>query len=166
MNAGQDAEFRIELARAQDIPIILHMITAIAEYEHLSHELTVTEAILRDALFGPSPAAEVVIGYVGSVPVGFAVYFPTFSTAPGHAGLYLEDLYVEPGWRGRGFGRQLLAHVARTATARGRGGLHWSVLRWNESAIRFYRSLGAVPVEDSVSFRLAGDALERLVGES
>lgn len=161
-----EAELRIEPATERDTPVILRMITALTEYERLSHELAVTEAILRDALFGPRPAAEVVLGYVRSEPVGFAVYFPTFSTAPGQTGLYLEDLYVEPGWRGRGFGRKLLAHVARVAAARGRGGLHWSVLRWNESAIRFYRSLGAAPVEDSVSFRLAGEALERLAGEA
>jgi GNAT superfamily N-acetyltransferase len=141
------------------------MIRALVDLERLSHEFTVTESILRQALFGARPAAEVVLGYVREEPVGFAVSFPAFSTASGRTGLYLEDLYVEPQWRGRGFGRQLFAHVAKAAAERGGGGLSWSVLNWNESAIRFYRSVGAEQVQDSLSFRLVGTALDRLVGE-
>ena len=160
-----EAEFRIEPAREGDTPVILRMITALVDHEQLSHELTVTESKLRQALFGTRPAAEVVLGYVGTEPVGFAVYFPTFSTASGHTGLYLEDLYVEPQWRGRGLGRKLFAHVAKVAAERGGGGLSWSVLNWNECAIRFYRSLGAEQMQDSLSFRLRGKALDRLVGE-
>lgn len=165
MDVHDEAKFRIEPARESDVPVIFHMIKALVDYERLSHEFAITESILRQALFGPLPAAEVVLAYVGMEPVGFAVYFPTFSTASGHLGLYLEDLYVEPQWRGRGFGRKLLAHVARVAAARGGGGLNWSVLSWNESAIRFYRTLGAEQVEDLLSFRLTGKALDRLVGE-
>jgi ribosomal protein S18 acetylase RimI-like enzyme len=160
-----EAEFRIEPAREGDTPVILRMITALVDHERLWHELTVTESKLRQALFGTRPAAEVVLGYVGTEPVGFAVYFPTFSTASGHTGLYLEDLYVEPQWRGRGLGRKLFAHVAKVVAERGGGGLSWSVLNWNKSAIRFYRSLGAEQMEDSLSFRRMGKALDRLVGE-
>jgi GNAT superfamily N-acetyltransferase len=160
-----EPEFRIEPAREHDAPVILRMIKALADYERLSHEFAITESILRQAVFGTHPVAEVVLGYAGTEPVGFAVYFPTFSTAPGHTGLYLEDLFVEPQWRGRGFGRKLLAHVAKVAAARGCRELNWSVLTWNELAIRFYRSLGADLVEDSVSFRLTGRALNRLVGD-
>lgn len=116
-------------------------------------------------MFGTRPAAEVVLGYVGSEPVGFAVYFPTFSTASGHTGLYLEDLYVEPRWRRRGFGRRLFRHVAKVASDRGHRGLSWAVLNWNESAIRFYRAIGAEQLGDSLSFRLGGTALDRLLGE-
>ncbi len=160
-----DADLRIEPARESDTPVILRMIKALVDYERLSHELTVTEPILRQALFGAQPAAEVVLGYVGTEPVGFAVYFPTFSTASGRTGLYLEDLYVEPQWRRRGLGHQLFAHVAKVAAERAGGGLSWSVLEWNESAIRFYRSVGAEQIQDSLSFRLMGKALDRLVGE-
>src|SRR5262245_18500013 len=106
------SELRIEAARESDTPVILRMLRALADYEQLSHEVSVTEAILRKALFGARPAAEVVLGFVGAEPVGLAVYYLTFSTAPGHTGLFLEDLYVEPQWRSRGFGRMLLAHVA------------------------------------------------------
>lgn len=159
------ADLRIEPARESDTPVILRMIKALVDYERLSHEFTVTESILRQALFGAQPAAEVVLGYVGTEPVGFAVYFPTFSTASGRTGLYLEDLYVEPQWRGIGLGRRLFAHVAKVAVERGGGGLSWSVLNWNQSAIRFYRSVGAEQIQDSLSFRLMGEALYRLVGE-
>jgi GNAT superfamily N-acetyltransferase len=163
---GDAVELRIEIAREADTPLLLRMIRALVEYERLSHELTVTEPRLREALFGPRPAAEAVLGFVGREPVGFAVYFPTFSTASGQRGLYLEDLYVEPQWRGRGLGRKLLAHVARVAAERGHGGLSWSVLDWNHPAIRFYRALGAERIADSLHFRLTGTAFDRLVGES
>ncbi len=164
--ATDDAEFRIERTSEGDTPVILRMIKALVDHERLTHEFTVTESVLRDALFGARPAAEVVLGYVGTTPVGFAVYFPTFSTASGRTGLYLEDLYVEPEWRGRGFGRQLLAHVARVAAERGGNGLNWSVLDWNESASRFYQNLGAEQMQDSLSFRLRGQAFDRLAGEA
>ena len=141
------------------------MIRALVDYERLTHEFTVTESILRAALFGERPAAEVALGYVGTEPVGFAVYFPTFSTASGDTGLYLEDLYVEPAWRNRGLGRKLFAHVAKVAFGRGSRHVSWSVLNWNESAMRFYRSLGADPIQDSTSFRIIGRAFDRLVEE-
>ena len=161
---GDNEELRIERATERDTPVIVHMIRALVDYEHLSHEFTVTEAILKNALFGSRPAAEVVLAYVGTEAVGFAVYYPTFSTASGQRGLYLEDLYVEPQWRGRGFGRALFAHVAKVAAGRGWRRLNWSVLDWNESAMRFYRSLGAEAMPDSASYRLIGPAFDRVVG--
>ena len=139
---ADDIELRIEPARESDTPTVLRLIRALVDYERLTDEFTVTESILRAALFGERPAAEVALGYVGTEPVGFAVYFPTFSTASGDTGLYLEDLYVEPAWRNRGLGRKLFAHVAKVAFGRGGRHVSWSVLNWNESAMRFYRSLG------------------------
>ena len=155
-------EFRIEPATEPDVPVILRLIRALTDHERLSHEFALTEPILREALFGSRPAAEAVLGFVGVEPVGLVVYFPTFSTAPGRIGLYVEDLYVKPQWRGRGFGRKLLAHVAGLAAGRGGASLQWSVLRWNGAAIRFYRSLGAERVDDAWGFQLRGDALRRL----
>jgi ribosomal protein S18 acetylase RimI-like enzyme len=162
MAVRDETEFRIEPARDSDTPVILRMIKALVDHEHLSNEFALTESKIRQALFGTPPAAGAVLGYVGTEPVGLAVYFPTFSTAPGQTGLYLEDLYVEPEWRRRGVGRKLFAHVAKLAAERG-GGLSWSVLSWNESAIRFYQSLDAEQQQDSLSFRLTGAALDRLV---
>ena len=156
------ADFRIEPATEHDVPVILHMIKALAEYERLSHKVVATEEKLRASLFGLRPAAEVVIGRAGDEAAGFAVFFPTYSTFLAQPGLYLEDLFVEPRWRGRGLGRKLLAHVAGVAAGRGCGRLDWSVLDWNEPAIRFYRGLGAEPVADWSVFRLTGDALARL----
>lgn len=161
---SDEPELRIEPARESDTPVLLRMIKALVDYEQLAHEFTVTESTLRQALFGPRPAAEAVLGYVGRELVGFAVYFPTFSTASGHIGLFLEDLYVEPEWRGRGIGRKLFIHVAQVAAKRGGGGLSWSVLGWNDPAIGFYQSLGAEQLRDSLSFRLMGTGLDRLVG--
>jgi GNAT superfamily N-acetyltransferase len=131
-------------------------------YERLSHEVRATEDGLRDALFGPSPAAEVLIAELGSTPVGFAVFFHNFSTFLGQRGLYLEDLFVRPEWRGRGFGTRLLVRVAQIAVERNCGRMEWSVLDWNEMALRVYRRIGAQPLEDWTVQRLTGDALKRL----
>lgn len=157
-----NAEFRIERATERDVPIMLDMIRGLADYEKLSHDVTATEAGLRDALFGPRPAAEVVIGFLDAQPVAFAVFFHNFSTFLGKPGLYLEDLFVKPDWRGRGFGRRVLAHLARLAIERGCGRMEWSVLDWNEPAIGFYRSLGARPMDEWTVFRLTGDGLKDL----
>jgi len=152
----------IRAATESDVPIVFRMIQALAEYERMSHRVTATEEGLRAALFGARPVAEVALAYAAGEPVGVAVFYPTFSTFAGRAGLYLEDLFVEPAWRRHGVGRKLLEHVARLAGDRGCHGLSWSVLGWNESAIRFYRSLGAEPVEDWSVFRLSGEPLARL----
>jgi GNAT superfamily N-acetyltransferase len=154
--------FTIEGARERDVPLILAFIRELAEYERLPHEVVATAEGLREALFGAPQAAEVLIGRFRGEPVGFALFFHNFSTFVGRRGLYLEDLYVRPSERGQGFGRALLAHVARLARERGCGRMEWAVLDWNDPAIAFYRRVGAVPMGDWTVFRLAGDALEAL----
>ena len=155
-------DFRIEAASEADVPVILELIKALAEYEKLGHEMVATEAGLREALFGRRPFGEVVLGYVGTEPVGFALFFHNFSTFRGAPGIYLEDLFVQPQWQGHGFGRRLLAHLAAEAMARGCHGIDWAVLGWNESALGFYRRLGARPMDGWTLFRLTGEALRTL----
>jgi GNAT superfamily N-acetyltransferase len=154
--------FRIERATERDVPLILRLITALAEYEKMSADVIATEATLRQSLFGPHPAAEVVIAYAGDRPAGFALFFHNYSTFLGQPGIYLEDLYVMPEWRGHGFGKRLLAHLAALAVERGCGRLEWSVLDWNEPAIGFYKKLGAKPMDEWTVFRVTGGALQQL----
>jgi GNAT superfamily N-acetyltransferase len=156
------AGLRIEGARISDSAEVLAMIRALASYEKLSHEVVATEEALRESLFGERPAAEVVLARVGDETVGFALFFHNYSTFLGRKGLYLEDLFVKPEHRGRGYGRALLVHLARLGVERGCGRLEWAVLDWNASAIAFYRSLGAVPLDDWTVFRVTGDGLRRL----
>lgn len=156
---------RIRPAVEADVPLILRFIRELADYERLLHEVVATEDRLRDTLFGARPAAEVVIAEDGE-PLGFALFFHNYSTFLAQPGIYLEDLYVRPEARGRGAGRALLAHLARLAKERGCGRLEWWVLDWNESAIRFYRSLGAQSMDDWTVFRLTGDDLARLADEA
>ena len=156
--------FRIEPATDKDVPLIFQMIKGLAEYEKLSDQVTATEERLRESLFGPQPSAEVVIGYAGDQPAGFALFFHNYSTFLGQRGLYLEDLFVFPEWRGKGLGRQLLAHLARIAVERNCGRMEWSVLDWNEPAMRVYRGIGATPLDGWTICRLTGDALHRLAG--
>ena len=155
-------ELRIERATERDVPLILRLIKGLAEYEKLAHEMTATEAGLRETLFGTRPAAEVIIGYTGDTPAGFALFFPNYSTFLAKPGLYLEDLFVVPEWRGHGFGRGLLTHLAKLAVERGCGRFEWSVLDWNEPAIGFYKSLGAKLMDGWSIFRVTGDALRQL----
>ncbi len=154
--------FVVRAAREQDVALILSFVRDLAEYEKLSHEVEATEELLRETLFGPAPAAEVMLGYLNEEPVAFALFFSTFSTFLGRPGIYLEDLYVKPDARSRGIGKLMLRAVARVARERGAGRLEWSVLDWNEPALRFYRSLGAVPMEEWTVHRVSGEALERL----
>jgi GNAT superfamily N-acetyltransferase len=156
---------RIERATARDVSLILSLIKALAEYERLADQAVATEADLRESLFGPQARAEVAIAHAGEEAVGFAVWFHNYSTFLGRAGLYLEDLFVVPQWRGRGIGRQLLAYVARIAVARGCGRMEWSVLNWNELAIRFYRRMGARAMDEWTVYRVTGEALTQLAGE-
>jgi GNAT superfamily N-acetyltransferase len=160
------ADLRIEAATAADAPVLLAMITALAEYERLSDQVVATEESLRASLFGEPRVAEAVIASVGSTAVGFALYFHNYSTFIGRAGLYLEDLFVLPEWRRRGIGRALLRHVARAAVSRRCGRMEWSVLDWNRPAIDFYLSVGAVPQDAWTVHRLTGDALERLAADA
>ena len=141
------------------------MIEALAEYEKLRHLCVATEAGLRVALFGARPAAEVVLGWEGSTPVAFALFFHNFSTFLGRKGLYLEDLFVQPAFRRRGYGRALLVHLARIAVARDCGRFEWAVLDWNAPALSFYESLGAVLLPDWRINRLTGAALEQLAAQ-
>ena len=157
---------RIEPATEADVPLILRLISALAEYERLAHQVVATEAALRETLFGARAAAEVVIAYVDDVPAGFALWFHNYSTFLARPGLYLEDLFVLPEWRGHGVGRRLLSHLASIAVARGCGRMEWAVLNWNESAIGFYRKLGATVLEDWRICRLVGDTLAALGGKS
>ena len=159
------SEIRIERATARDVSLILSLIKALAEYERLADQAVATEAVLRESLFGPQARAEVAIAYAGGEAVGFAVWFHNYSTFLGRAGLYLEDLFVVPQWRGRGIGRQLLAYVARVAVARRCGRMEWSVLNWNEPAIRFYRRMGARAMDEWTVYRLTGETLTRLASE-
>ena len=158
--------FRIEPATERDVPLILGLIKGLAEYEKLSHEVRATEDALRASLFGERRDAEVVIARAGSEPVGFALFFHNYSTFLGQRGLYLEDLFVVPAWRGRGAGRALLTHLARLAIERHCGRLEWAVLDWNAPAIRFYESLGARPMAEWTVNRLTGDALSTLAEKS
>ncbi|HKH74508.1 MAG TPA: GNAT family N-acetyltransferase [Vicinamibacterales bacterium] len=153
------AGIRIVPAQASDVPVILEMIKALAEYEQLTHEVVATEDDLRQSLFGPRPAAEVVLAYAGDAPIGFALFFHNFSTFLGRHGLYLEDLFVVPEWRGKGVGKQLLAHIASIADSRNCGRMEWAVLDWNESAIAFYRRMGAHVLDEWRLCRLTGHEL-------
>jgi GNAT superfamily N-acetyltransferase len=153
---------RIDCASERDIPLILQLIRDLAEYERMSDEAVATEAGLREALFGPRPDAEVIIAYAGDRPAGFALFFHNFSTFVGKRGLYLEDLFVKPEFRGLGVGRRLLGELARIAVERGCGRFEWTVLDWNEPAIGFYKKLGARPMNGWTIFRLTGEALADL----
>lgn len=156
---------QIRFANVDDVPLILSFIRKLAQYERLLHEVVATEEALREALFGARRTAEVLLAYWQGEPVGFALFFHNFSTFLGRPGIYLEDLYVDECARGKGIGKALLVRLAQLAKERKCGRLEWWVLDWNEPAIGFYKSLGAVPMSDWTVFRLTGDALERLAGE-
>ncbi len=156
------ADFQIRSARVEDVPIILELIRDLATYERAPDEVTATEEQLLDVLFGERPAAEVLLAFEGQSAVGFAVYFYNFSTWLGRPGLYLEDLFVKPDRRGKGYGRALLVELAKIARDRGCGRMEWAVLDWNEPAIKFYRALGARPMHEWTVFRLTGDEIARL----
>ena len=155
-------DFEIRPAFIEDVPVILELIRELATYERAPNEVTATEEQLVDVLFGERPAAEVLLAFEGKSPVGFAVFFYNFSTWLGRPGLYLEDLFVKPEKRGKGYGRALLVDLAKIARDRGCGRMEWAVLDWNEPAIKFYRALGAKPMEEWTVFRLTRDGIARL----
>ena len=161
----EDVSLNIDIRAATevDVPLILSLIKDLARYEKLLDQVVATEAILQESLFGPSPRAEVVIGSVQGMPVGYALFFHSFSTFLGKSGMYIEDLYVQRTHRGKGLGKALLMHVAELAQKRGCKRLEWSVLDWNEPAIQFYESLGAVPMNGWTLYRLAGNTLDTLL---
>ena len=152
----------ITMATESDVPLILVFIKALAEYERLADSVVATEEGIRETLFGKKAYAECVIARYDGQPAGFALFFHNYSTFLGRPGVYLEDLFVKPELRSRGVGRALLQHLAKVALERNCGRLEWSVLDWNESAIGFYKSLGAEPLDDWTIFRVKGDALKRL----
>jgi GNAT superfamily N-acetyltransferase len=156
------ADFEIRSARVADVPIILELIRDLATYERAPNEVTATEEQLVDVLFGEKPAAEVLLAFEKDTPVGFAVFFHNFSTWLGSPGLYLEDLFVKPEKRGKGYGRALLVHLAKIARDRCCGRMEWAVLDWNIPAIEFYRKLDAKPMEEWTVFRLTRDGIARL----
>jgi len=149
-------------ATQADVPLILDLIRGLADYEKLSGQMVATEALLREHLFGPRPMAEVRIARLGDKPAGFALFFHNFSTFLGRPGIYLEDVFVYPEYRGRGIGKALLREVARVAAERNCGRLEWSVLDWNEPAIRFYESLGAKPMSQWTIYRMTDEAIKKL----
>lgn len=155
---------RIEPATESDVPVILSFIRKLAEYEKMSHLVVSTEENIHEHVFGTNPVAEVLLAYVDSEAVGFALYFRNFSTFLGRPGIYLEDLFVDPEHRGKGIGKALLVRLAKIAAERGYGCVEWAVLNWNEPSIEFYRSLGAIPLDAWTAYRLTGDALDRLAG--
>ena len=153
---------QISPATERDAAVVLEMIHGLAEYEKLAHLVTATEERIRATLFGPDPAAEVLLACLKGTCVGFAVFYRTYSTFMAQPGIYLEDLYVKPEARGTGVGFALLSRVARTAVERGWGRVEWEVLNWNEPSIRFYQRLGAVPKDSWTMYRLTGEALRKL----
>lgn len=155
-------DFHIRPARVEDVPVILELIRDLATYERAPDEVTATEEQLGDVLFGERPAAEGLLAFEGESPIGFAVYFYNFSTWLGRPGLYLEDLFVKPEKRGRGYGRALLVELAKIARDRGCGRMEWAVLDWNEPAIQFYGKLGAKPMDEWTVFRLTRNGIARL----
>ncbi len=151
-------------ATEADVPVILELIRGLADYEKLGHLVAATEEGLRATLFGEKPAAEVLLAMVGDECAGFALFFASYSTFLARAGIYLEDLFVKPHQRGKGIGFALLRRLAQVAEERGCGRVEWDVLDWNEPSIGFYKSLGAVAMDEWTKYRLTGDALSRLAG--
>lgn len=145
-----------------DTATLLELIRALADYEKLSHLVSASEASLRETLFGASPAAEALLAFAGEEAIGFALYFHNFSTFLGRRGLWLEDIFVKPEHRRKGYGRALFLRVAHIACERGCGRFEWAALDWNEPAIRFYKSMGAIALDDWTTYRVTGAALQRL----
>jgi len=154
----------LRLAKEEDLSLILRFIKELADYEKLLHEVVATEEILRESLF-VRKAAEVVIAEYQGEPVGFALFFHNFSTFLGRPGLYLEDLYVRPEMRGKGIGKLLLSYLAKLALERGCGRFEWWCLDWNKSSIDFYKSIGAIPMDEWTVYRVCDKALEDLAEE-
>lgn len=158
--------FTIRPAGPDEVPLILRFIIELAEFEGLAHEVEATEELLRENLFGEKSAAEVIFGYFKGEPVGFALFFHNFSTFQGKPGLYLEDLYVRPELRGKGFGTAMLAYLANLTLERKGGRFEWGVLTWNVPAREYYASIGAKPQERFLLNRMEGSALEDLAGKA
>ena len=166
MTSKTEYAFQIRLAQRGDVPVILALIRELAEYERAPDAVVATEDQLRESLFGAHPAAEVLLGEEKGEPVCFALFFHNFSTWMGRRGLYLEDLFVRPEMRGKGYGGALLVRLAQIAQQRDCGRMEWAVLDWNEPAIQFYRKLGARPNDEWTIFRLTRDGIAQLARET
>ncbi|MFW5649651.1 MAG: N-acetyltransferase family protein [Candidatus Alkaliphilus sp. MAG34] len=153
--------FKLRFAEEKDVPLIMQFIKELASYEKLSHQVVATEEMLMESLF-TQKAAEVIIGEYENEPVGFALFFHNFSTFLGRPGIYLEDLYVKPEMRGKGIGKLMLSFLGKLAVERGCGRLEWWCINWNEPSIEFYKSIGAVPMDEWTVFRVCDDALTDL----
>lgn len=154
--------FQIKTATIEDVPLILAFIKELAEYEKLLDQVVATEDILKETLFGSQPHAEVIVGYLNEIPVSFALYFYNFSTFLGRPGIYLEDLFVKPEARGKGVGQKMLSYLAGLAKSKQCGRLEWWVLDWNETAINFYKRIGAKAMDEWTVYRVADEALDHL----
>lgn len=155
-------EFKIRIANPNDVPLILSYINELALYEKLSHEVVATEELLHLHLFGEKKHAEVILVDIDDQPAGFALFLNNFSTFLGRPGIYLEDLYIKPQFRGMNAGKKILVYLAILANERGYGRIEWSVLDWNKLAIDFYKKIGAVPMSEWTVFRISGEALNTL----
>jgi len=162
MSGETNARCTIRRAEQSDVGLIMQFVRALAEFERLADQVAADEAMLANSLFGPRTYAECILAFVGDKPAGFALYFHNFSTFTGKPGLYLEDIFVEPGFRGSGVGLALFRELSRIALARGCTRLQWAVLDWNEGAIGFYRRLGAKPMSDWIIQRLGRAEMEAL----
>ena len=156
--------FKIRDAVVADLPLILKFIKELAEYERMGDEVVATEEILKKSIFGEGSNTSVLLAFYNDEPVGFAIYFYNFSSFLGKKGIYLEDLFVQPDARGKGFGKALLTRLAEIARDEDCGRLEWAVLDWNEPAIDFYKNLGAVQMDEWTVFRLNREAIEILAG--
>ncbi|CAN5669938.1 GNAT family N-acetyltransferase [soil metagenome] len=156
------APARLRPASRDDVPLITKLIHELAEYEKLAHTCVADDTSVAENIFGPNPAAEVVLAFIEDEPAGFALFFENYSTHLSRRGMHLEDLYVREHLRGRGIGRMLLSHLAAVAIERGYGRMEWAVLRWNESAIRVYDAIGAESLNGWLTYRLTGDSLQRV----
>lgn len=154
--------FEIRHAEKKDVGLIRSLIRDLAEYEKMLDEMVATDEHLEKHLFGKKKFVEVVLGYYNDIPVGFALFFHNFSTFVGKPGLYLEDLYIKPEYRGKGLGKALLAYLAKLAVERDCGRYEWCVLNWNEPSLKFYKMLGARVMDEWVIHRVTGDALKKL----
>lgn len=153
-------KIEVRFAVETDVELILSFVKELADFEKLLHEVVATTAILKKSLFGPHSNAEVILIYFDGVPVGFALFFHNFSTFLGKPGIYIEDLYVRPELRGKGLGQKMLGFIAKLAKTRDCGRVEWWVLDWNHEAIKFYKKIGAIPMDEWTVFRLTGENLD------
>jgi GNAT superfamily N-acetyltransferase len=161
----KDPDIILHFASEDDVPIIFNFIKSLAEYEKLSQDVTATESLLRSKLFGEKKYAEVIIAEYKNKPAGFALFFHNFSTFVGKPGIYLEDLFIDPHLRGKGIGKLLLSYLGKLAIERDCGRIEWAVLDWNEPSIKFYKNIGARPMDEWTIFRVTGKQIVPLAGE-